>query len=108
MVPLRRVTGIKSNLLAGEIFNDVDHSDRAESHSTAWRIVMSCSGLTAPNLSRSLEFNLKSRVFCELFPDLKLESQNELDRRKSLVETGHQDSQVQIFNINISVNLIRL
>ena len=101
MVPLRRVTGIKSNLLAGEIFfNDVDHSDRAESHSTAWRIVMSCSGLTAPNLSRSLEFNLKSRVFCELFPDLKLESQNELDRRKSLEENGHQENQVLIFNIN--------
>ena len=91
------MTGIKNNLLAGEIFNDLDDSDRAESPSTASRITMS--SLKAENLSRSLEFNLKSRVFCELFPDLKLESQNELDRRKSLEENGHQDNQVLMFNI---------
>lgn len=30
----------------------------------------------------SLEFNLKSRVFCELFPDLKAESEVEIQRRK--------------------------
>ena len=68
-----------------------------QSPSNAWRIIMP--RLTAKNLSRSLEFNLKSRVFCELFPDLKLESQNELDRRKSLEANVHQDGQVRIFNI---------
>jgi len=42
---------------------------------------------------RSLEFNLKSRVFCELFPELKLECQNELDRRKAQESSSHQDNQ---------------
>ena len=50
--------------------------------------------LTTNNICRSLEFNLKSRVFCELFPELKLECQSELDRRKSLESVGNPDSQV--------------
>jgi len=40
---------------------------------------------------KSLEFNLKSRVFCDLFPDLKSEAENELVRRRENIqgETAH-------------------
>ena len=34
---------------------------------------------------RSIEFNLKSRVFNELFPDLKRETEDEIKRRKELM-----------------------
>ncbi len=33
-------------------------------------------------LCSTLEFNLKSRIFCELFPDLRAESEAEIRRRK--------------------------
>jgi len=35
---------------------------------------------------KSLEFNLKSRVFCDLFPELKAECEKEIERRKILAE----------------------
>ena len=34
---------------------------------------------------RSIEFNLKSTVFNELFPDLKRETEDEIKRRKELM-----------------------
>ena len=45
-------------------------------------------------VSRSLEFNLKSRVFCDLFPDLKTECEKEIERRKILAENQTNDPQV--------------
>jgi len=42
---------------------------------------------------RSLEFNLKSRVFCDLFPELKSECEKEIERRKILAETQANDPQ---------------
>eukprot|EP00092_Neocalanus_flemingeri_P031035 GFUD01033715.1.p1 GENE.GFUD01033715.1~~GFUD01033715.1.p1 ORF type:complete len:225 (-),score=54.92 GFUD01033715.1:218-892(-) len=42
---------------------------------------------------RSLEFNLKSRVFCDLFPELKIECEKEIDRRKILAENQANDPQ---------------
>ena len=38
---------------------------------------------------RSLEFNLKSRVFCELFPDLKTECEAEIEKRRNQESSGH-------------------
>jgi len=38
--------------------------------------------------SRSLEFNLNSRVFSELFPDMVKECQDELTRRREAAEAG--------------------
>lgn len=38
--------------------------------------------------SKSLEFNLNSRVFCELFPDMAGECREELKRRKEAAEAG--------------------
>jgi len=35
---------------------------------------------------KSLEFNLKSRVFCDLFPELKSECEKEIERRKVLAD----------------------
>ena len=45
-------------------------------------------------LCRSLEFNLKNRVFCELFPELKLECERELERRSSQGPASQQESEV--------------
>eukprot|EP00090_Calanus_glacialis_P036751 TRINITY_DN6281_c0_g1_i1.p1 TRINITY_DN6281_c0_g1~~TRINITY_DN6281_c0_g1_i1.p1 ORF type:complete len:225 (-),score=46.12 TRINITY_DN6281_c0_g1_i1:185-859(-) len=42
---------------------------------------------------RSLEFNLKSRVFCDLFPELKSECEKEIERRKFLAENQANDPQ---------------
>ena len=44
--------------------------------------------------SRSLEFNLKSRVFCDLFPELKSECEKEIERRKFLAENQAANPQV--------------
>ena len=44
---------------------------------------------------RSLEFNLKSRVFCDLFPELKSECEKEIERRKFLAENQANDPQVR-------------
>jgi len=42
---------------------------------------------------RSLEFNLKSRIFCELFPDIKSECEKELERRRSQEAVASNDNQ---------------
>ena len=44
---------------------------------------------------RSLEFNLKSRVFCDLFPELKTECEKEIERRKILAENQAASPQVR-------------
>lgn len=38
--------------------------------------------------SKSLEFNLNNRVFCELFPEMVRETQEELTRRREAAEAG--------------------
>ena len=44
----------------------------------------------------SLEFNLKSRIFCELFPDIKSECEKELERRRSQEAVASNDNQVSL------------
>merc|ERR1712105_512 len=39
---------------------------------------------------RSIEFNIKSRVFNELFPDLKREAEEEIKRRKDAATERNQ------------------
>ncbi|XP_015123016.1 ubiquitin-conjugating enzyme E2 J2 isoform X1 [Diachasma alloeum] len=42
---------------------------------------------------QSLEFNLRDKMFCELFPDTVVEIRNELERRKELdQQTRHQST----------------
>ena len=40
---------------------------------------------------RSLEFNLKNRVFCELFPELKTECELEIEKRRNQESSGHNN-----------------
>jgi len=42
---------------------------------------------------RSIEFNLRSRVFCDLFPGLRAECEQELQRRKDESEQQQADTQ---------------
>ena len=53
------------------------------------QIILLCS-LNQPTLSRSLEFNLKSRVFNELFPELRKEAEEEVIK-SSEDEDGDHD-----------------
>ena len=45
-------------------------------------------------LYRSIEFNLKNRIFCELFPELKSECEKEVETRKSQVSVANNNPQV--------------
>lgn len=42
---------------------------------------------------RSIEFNLKNRIFCELFPELKSECEKELETRRSQVSVANNNPQ---------------
>lgn len=53
----------------------------------------------------TLEFNLKSRIFCELFPDLKAEAETEIQRRKLCDNRQSSSSQGAVDEVERSQGL---